>query len=82
MEQSELVRKVAGELDRLGARYFITGSIATISYGEPRLTNDIDVVVDLSLDQVDAFLLLAAHFIGNTGLQNVIEQPSHLRRSY
>jgi len=56
MEQSELVRKVAGELDRLGARYFITGSIATISYGEPRLTNDIDVVVDLSLDQVDAFL--------------------------
>lgn len=56
MEQSDLVRKLAAELERLGIRYFITGSIATISYGEPRLTNDIDVVTDLNADVIDAFL--------------------------
>lgn len=28
--------------------YFVTGSIASIFYGEPRLTHDIDIVVHLS----------------------------------
>ena len=32
----------------MGLRYFVTGSTATIFYGEPRFTNDIDVVVELS----------------------------------
>jgi hypothetical protein len=35
-------------LDAAGLRYFVTGSTATIFFGEPRFTNDIDVVVDLS----------------------------------
>ncbi|HEX5757574.1 MAG TPA: hypothetical protein VF121_00110 [Thermoanaerobaculia bacterium] len=30
----------------------MTGSIATVFYGEPRFTNDIDIVVDLPLEQV------------------------------
>jgi hypothetical protein len=42
-------------LERLQIPYLVTGSMATIAYGEPRFTNDIDVVVALSLDQVDAF---------------------------
>ncbi len=32
----------------MGLRYFVTGSTATIFYGEPRFTNDIDIVVDLA----------------------------------
>jgi hypothetical protein len=34
-------------LNALGIRYFITGSTAGIAYGEPRMTNDIDMVVEL-----------------------------------
>ena len=34
-------------LERLKIPYLITGSVAAMAYGEPRLTNDIDVVVDL-----------------------------------
>ena len=45
MEQSELLRHLCATLDRLGIRYFVTGSQATIAFGEPRFTNDIDVVV-------------------------------------
>jgi hypothetical protein len=38
MEQSELLRQVTRALERLGLRYFVTGSTATIFFGEPRFT--------------------------------------------
>jgi hypothetical protein len=56
MEQSDLLRYVAEVFERLGLRYFVTGSTASIFYGEPRLTNDIDVVLDLPPDRVGALL--------------------------
>src|SRR5205823_13190099 len=55
MGPSELLRRLAEVLERLPIPYLVTGSMATIAYGEPRFTNDIDVVVALRLDQVDAF---------------------------
>jgi hypothetical protein len=42
-------------LERLGIPYQITGSTATITHGEPRFTNDIDVVVDLRPEQIASF---------------------------
>ena len=47
MDQDELLRYLAEALGRLEIEYLITGSTATIYYGEPRFTNDIDVVVRL-----------------------------------
>jgi hypothetical protein len=35
--------------------YLVTGSTATIAYGEPRFTNDIDIVIDLPPGKVAAF---------------------------
>ena len=55
MEQSELLRFVASTLEKLGIPYFVTGSLATVFYGEPRFTNDIDVVVDLPPGKIAAF---------------------------
>ena len=55
MEQFDLLQYVVQAADQLSLRYFITGSTATIYYGEPRFTNDIDVVIDLSDKQVDSF---------------------------
>lgn len=54
MEQSDLLRKIVAAFDALGARYVIVGSMASIAYGEPRFTNDIDVVVDLRASHVNA----------------------------
>ncbi len=34
--------------------YMVTGSLASIIYGEPRLTNDVDVVVELTPGQSEA----------------------------
>lgn len=56
MDQDELLRHVVRACETVGLRYFVTGSMATIFYGEPRFTNDIDVVVDLPLEVVPAFL--------------------------
>lgn len=44
MEPVELLLHAASALERLGIPYFVTGSTASIVYGEPRLTNDIDIV--------------------------------------
>jgi hypothetical protein len=55
MENAELLRHVAGALDAMGIRYFVTGSTASIFYGEPRFTNDIDIVADLPLERAEEF---------------------------
>jgi len=55
MEQGELLRKMAVTLDKLGIAYAVVGSTATTVYGDPRFTNDIDIVIDLHSAQIDAF---------------------------
>ena len=52
MEQLDLLRYVTRVVEDMGLRYFVTGSTATIFYGEPRFTNDIDVVVELSEQRI------------------------------
>ncbi len=52
MEQSELLRYVVTVLERQGLSYLVTGSVATIFFGEPRFTNDIDIVLVLPRDQI------------------------------
>ena len=39
-------------LERERVRYAVTGSVAGSAYGEPRLTNDIDIVVDIAVADV------------------------------
>lgn len=56
MTQDELLRFVVETLERLKLPYLVTGSIATILYGEPRFTNDIDVVVQLPAERIDALV--------------------------
>lgn len=60
MEQHDLLRLLCRQLDDLGLRYFITGSTATIFFGEPRFTNDIDVVMDLPPDAVTALCAISS----------------------
>lgn len=44
-----LVVLFVAPLERGGFRYAITGSVAGSAYGEPRMTNDVDIVVDLAV---------------------------------
>jgi hypothetical protein len=40
-------------LNGLGTRYMVTGSVASIAYGEARLTHDVDIVVEIRREDVD-----------------------------
>lgn len=44
MPEADLFLLFIRPLNRAGIRYVIGGSVAAIFYGEPRLTNDVDVV--------------------------------------
>ena len=46
VSQSELLRAAVAWLDQAGIPYMIVGSYASTFHGEPRMTRDIDVVVD------------------------------------
>jgi len=55
MEQNELLLFVVDCFEKLKIPYLVTGAIASIAYGEPRFTNDIDVVVDMKLSHIHKF---------------------------
>ena len=48
--------QVIDVLDHCGIRYTIGGSLASSFSGEPRASIDVDIVVDLADDRVDAFV--------------------------
>jgi len=52
----ELLKKVVDVFAGLQISYLVTGAVASIAYGEPRLTNDIDIVADLKEDHVDGLV--------------------------
>jgi len=52
MEQHELLRHVVRCFEKQRIPYFITGAVAAIAYGEPRLTNDIDIVAEIVEDDI------------------------------
>lgn len=52
MEQDELLRRLVDILEEQQITYLLVGSLASGVYGEPRLTRDIDVVLELRPDQV------------------------------
>ena len=56
MELFELLQKIVGVLEHLQIPYFVTGSVAAMAYGEPRLTNDIDVVAGVDEQHVSGLL--------------------------
>ena len=47
MTMPDIYRLLLQPLHETGIEYMITGSVAAIAYGEPRMTNDVDVVVRL-----------------------------------
>lgn len=57
-----LLREIVTALDGLRIPYMLSGSLAMSAYTVPRMTRDIDIVIDLELDQADSFVKI---FSGN-----------------
>jgi hypothetical protein len=54
-EELEVLTIVAGRLEAAGIAYMVTGSFAANYYAVPRMTRDIDLVVELSAGDADQF---------------------------
>jgi len=59
VSQTDLLIETVEALDRAGVGYVLTGSLVSSLQGEPRLTHDVDVVIEVDVRAVDS---LAAAF--------------------
>lgn len=90
----ELIDTFIRPLISTGLPYAVTGSVAAMAYGEPRLTNDIDLVLEIKIADmprlIEAFSendfylppseVIASEIVrGNRGHLNIISQHSLLK---
>jgi len=52
----ELLQKIVEVFEQLQIHYLVTGSVAAMAYGEPRLTNDIDIVAAIDERHIGGLL--------------------------
>ena len=82
-EELEVLKELTRRLDAIGIAYMITGSVAANFYAVPRMTRDIDIVVELSDRDIGKFVLAFEkdHYfepetvrqaVKNTGMFNLI----------
>jgi len=58
IEQLHILKIVTARLEQAGIAYMVSGSIAINYYAQPRLTRDIDIVIELLPHQVDQVVKL------------------------
>jgi hypothetical protein len=83
----DLLQEVIDALELNEFPYMVSGSFAMSAYAVPRMTRDIDVVIDLDIEDIDKFLrIFAQNFhvnpktvseeIQRRGMFNVIDERS------
>lgn len=79
----EVLKRTVEAFEILGIPYFITESVASFMYGEPRFTNDADIVADLKEEQIsrlheyfpDQDFYFDEEMIRNAILERIGEKP-------
>lgn len=56
MIQDDLLVKIIEKINQIKIPYMLTGGIATIFYGRPRITHDFDIVVEFSANHVPVLI--------------------------
>lgn len=79
MAESEIIhvaRLVTSAFDDLPAPYVIGGSLATVIHGLMNTSLDVDIVADLSLKQVNAFLdgLNGEFYLDNKSIKQAVQR--------
>lgn len=58
MTQEAFLVQMARYLESVEIPFMVVGSLCSSYHGEPRATNDVDLVIDPTIDQLDRFLAL------------------------
>jgi hypothetical protein len=91
-EEIDVLKIVTGRLERVGIGYMVTGSMALDYYALPRMTRDIDLVVELSPQDAERIVDLFREdfYVDGAAVRqaierreafNVIEMPAWSRRT-
>jgi len=56
MQEADPYLLFTRKLEELGIRYMVSGSVAAIFYGEPRMTNDVDLILFLRNQDVSSLI--------------------------
>lgn len=68
---------VIAVLERLGIPYMVVGGFAAIFYGEPRLTLDVDIVVDMEWEHVTPFVAafpIPEYYVSEEGIRDSLQR--------
>ena len=79
MELYELLEQVVQTFERLQIPYLVTDSVASMAYGEPRLTNDIDLVAGIETKHVIGLLAAfppASFYLSEEAIRAAITRQS------
>lgn len=76
LDPFDVIAEVVSVLDKLGIDYFVGGSIASALHGEPRYTQDADLVVRLRAGHIGALVsTLQEHFyVSETALLEAVQR--------
>lgn len=71
------VERFIGILRSLGIRHHLTGGVVSVAWGEPRLTQDIDIVIDrvaaiANIERLVSEIQSAGYFADEQGIRNAI----------
>lgn len=56
LEQMNVLQDFTNRLERLGIAYMLTGSMAMVHYAMPRMTADIDIVVEFESSRIEEII--------------------------
>jgi hypothetical protein len=78
MTQQEFLVQIAQRLESVGIAFMVAGSVASSFHGQPRATNDIDLVIAPTHTQLDQFLALFAdpYYVSAEAARDALKQNS------
>jgi len=76
--QNEFLNNVISALTKSGIPYMVSGSFASSFHGRPRATNDVDVVIDPTQNQLDAFIeiLGAGYYVNSDSARKALREQA------
>lgn len=77
LQPHELMQRMADFFEAEGIAYRVVGSLASMIYGEPRFTNDVDIVADIPLAKAERFCRHFAspeYFVSEPAVRDAIQR--------
>jgi len=73
----DILKDVTEKLSSINIPYMLTGSLAMMYYAQPRMTRDIDIVVELNKLQIESFVRIFGngYYISPEAIKDSIETP-------